>query len=1368
MSHIKKYSLILVFFSGFLRPSIAVAEKARILTPDNGLSNSHITQIYQDSKGYIWIATENGLNKFDGYSFTVYSEQENDSTSLKGNYVYAVLEDSRGIFWVGTMGGLYQYDRNTDSFHPFRIESETPFYMDRVIWILEDQKGNIWLSYPGNGIICLDSKTLKPVLYNYNNSKIADNNINSAFEDASGKLWLGTYDNGIYVLDTNTQSVSHYTNSPSDPSGLNNNTVFSFCEDAQGQVLAGTLGGGVNVFDRSTQTFKQVMKGNSQTENQIYSICIDKTGNFWLGTDGAGVIRYDGKGNKLPGLDYVSDVCDLSKAKIHQVFEDKQGNIWVALYQKGILFIPSTGKTFRNYGFNPFHPSQSIGMNCVISVLEDSYGDVWLGTDGDGVYRINHSDQSISHFSTTTQPRISGNVITALFEDKDKNIRFGTYVNGMFRYNRKTARFDSFSLNHHVTTFVQDKNGTLWIGMNGGGFCRLDTDKKTVKQYMYKSNQDWKNQLASNWVYDMLTDATGKIWIGTSNGISLFEPENETFTHFSISETMQNNNLIYSLNSDHAGNIWVGSFFGLYRIDAKTQGIKHLTTADGLPDNMINGIEEDKNHFLWLSTGKGLCRYNPETGNILNFYAEDGIQSNEFRRGSHFKGKNDRMYFGGINGLTTFYPSDLAYKNTLLRLAFSDLRIYNTPVAVGKSDVLSKTLDESESIHLKYNQRDFTFTFAALEYGTPQRVQYYTLMENFNPQWRLVNMPDRSVTYTNLNPGKYVFKVKATLDGTHFSERQIQVIIDPPFWLSVWAKMIYALLILALLYTIYAYLSYRMKQSRMLLEKEQQKELSESKLQFFTDVSHEIRTPLSLIISPIEKLMTEKKNEKNLPIYKIIYQNAIRILRLINQLMDLRAVENGKLKLRLEKISLEEFIRKIMDSFDELAKTKRIDFELVTEQALPMIYIDKDCVDKIIFNLLSNAFKFTPEAGRITVYLDTRDKEVEIRVEDTGIGIEKEKQALIFDRFYQAPDSKTNTRMGTGIGLHLAKMMVELHKGSIRVESAINQGSTFIVRLPLDKTVYNPENFGVESEESPVTMFQPSVGALDTEKDFPDSKEDTKKDKRIHSILIVEDDVSIQNYIRTEFSPKYKIYSANNGKEGLNQALKFLPDVIISDILMPGMDGLALCRVLKTNDKTSHIPVILLTAKTSIEQRIEGLETGADSYIPKPFNLKHLETRIDKLIQLRTTLKARYSDEQEKIRDELDIISPDEKLLRKFNEKLKEQIGNPDLSVASISKDLGLSRIHLNRRLKAIIKESPGVYIRNYRLKQAASLLSKKKVSIAEVAYAVGFSSHAYFSNLFKEYYGVSPTEYIHASLNSGFSPSFLSTSKKDKASSLL
>jgi signal transduction histidine kinase/ligand-binding sensor domain-containing protein/DNA-binding response OmpR family regulator len=1335
------------------------AEQARIFTPDNGLSNSHITKIYQDSQGYMWIATENGLNKFNGYSFTTFFEKADDSTSLKGNYVYFILEDSHGNFWVGTMRGLFQYDRNTNSFHPFLIKSGNPFYLERAIWVLEDKKENIWLSNPGDGIICLDAETLNPIFYNRKNSAIQDINIDCAYEDHLGNLWFGTNDNGVYVLNTNNGIIKHYTANSSMPGCLNNNKIYSICEDAHGRVLVSTLGGGINQFDHQSQTFKEVMQGRSITENQVYDVYLDKAGTIWVGTDGAGVIRYDKTGQKLPDLNLISPICDLRNSKIHQTYQDRQGNIWIAVYQKGILFIPHNAEIFKNYGFNPFEPARSIGASCVISVLEDGKGDVWIGTDGDGLYRINQSDESITHYTMKTYPKIPGNVITALFEDKDHDIWIGTYVNGMFRYNRKSNRFDlhfqslgySNDLSYnHVTKFVQDKEGYLWIGTNGGGINRFDIQKKAFKQYWSVDIRNSKNQLASNWVYDLLINDCNKLWIATSNGINVFDPQTETFENLSMYDQSLNANLIYCLNKDYQGNIWFGGSFGLYCITPQTKVIKHLTNQEGLPDNMITGIEEDESHYLWLSTGKGLCRYNIQTGAVLNFYVEDGIQSNEFRRGSFCKGKNNRMYFGGINGLTTFLPSQFTHRNKLLRLTFTDLLIYSKSVSIEKSNILTKVLDKSELVRLKYDQRDFTFIFAALEYEMPQRVVYYTQMENFDKEWRLVNNPNRSAAYTNLNPGNYLFKVKATLDGENFLQREIRVIIDPPFWLSFWMKIIYFLLILIVIYTIYTYFSYRMEQKKILMEKEQQKELSETKLQFFTDISHEIRTPLTLIITPIEKLMEKTNDVSTLLIYKIVQQNAIRILRLINQLIDLRAIEKGKLKLKLEKSSLEDFARQIMESFEDLAKTKNIHFELLVENKIPLVYFDKDCLDKVIFNLLSNAFKFTPFGGNIMVCIGVKEASVEIRVEDTGIGIEKEKQALIFDRFYQIQDKKTNAKAGTGIGLHLAKMMIELHCGSISIESEPDKGSKFIVALPLDEKRYSPENFGTENNGELPVLSQPSFsvpGSLIIRTNDEKFKEKTmanRKNMPLHSLLIVEDDSDILFFIQMELSGKYQIYTAINGKDGLNQALKYLPDIIISDIIMPEMDGLTLCRILKTNDKTCHIPIILLTAKTSMEQRIEGLELGADSYISKPFNLKHLETRIEKLIQLRTLLKHKFTDVPDEKEQEMKIISSDEKLFQRFNKKVKDQIGNPNLSVESVSQELGLSRVHLNRRLKSIINESPSVYIRNYRLKQAAWLLANKKIPISEVAYAVGFSSHAYFSNIFKERYGISPSEYMY------------------------
>jgi len=1346
MKHLR--FLLLGFFILLVFP--LRSEKAKIFTPNEGLSNSHISQIYQDSYGYIWIATENGLNKFNGYDFTTYLEHPFDSTSLQGNFVYQVYEDSRGIFWVCTMNGLSQFDRKKDSFYPFRIKGTENFTL-RVNWILEDRKGNMWVSYLDNGVVCLNAKTMQPVFYNKNNSGIGDNAINCAFEDRFGNLWFGTEDNGIYVYNPDNYTTKYYCHNPLDAKSLSSNKVFSICEDAHGNIVVGTLGGGINIFDSSSGSFHRVKTGDSSVANLVYSLCLDRSGNIWVGTDGAGIVRYDASGKKLPYLDEVSDICDLERAKIHNIFEDKQGNIWVALYQKGILLIPASGRNFQNYGFNSFDKSKSIGTHCVISIIEDSEGDVWIGTDGDGLYRINASDKSIEHITTSG---IAGNVITGLFEDKDKNIWIGTYVDGFFRYNRKARRFDTHhrktedetGLSHnHVVTFVQDKDGILWIGTDGGGLNRFNIDTGQFKRYQFDDSRNKsESQLSSNWLYRLMIDSKETIWIGTSNGVNRFDPQTEQFTNYPLTGKSKGN-YVYALYEDYRGNIWAGGFSGLHCIDKKTGEVARFTTLDGIPDDMITGIEGDKDNNLWISTGHGLCRFNLETKKCINFYADDGIQSNEFRKGSHFKGKNDKMYFGGINGMTTFSPADIFYKNSLLKLVFTDFLIYNESVKKGRSDIITTSLDETSSIRLKYNQRSFTFMFAALEYGMPQRVMYYTQMGNFDKRWRQVNSPGRSVTYTNLDPGTYTFKVRATLDGENFLEKEMDVIIQPPFYLTTWAKIIYVLLFVALIYGIWVYFSNVLKHKKELMDKDQQKQISESKLQFFTDISHEIRTPLTLIIAPLEKLINNSSDNLLQSTYGIMYQNAVRILRLINQLMDLRVVEKGKLKLRVEKIDVVDFIRKIMDSFTGLASSQQIDFKLITEDNLPEVLIDKDCLDKIVFNLLSNAFKFTPKGGAITVGIQTKNHEfLEISVEDTGVGIPKEQQEQIFERFYQVKDRKYSTKFGTGIGLHLSQMMVELHHGSIQLESEPDKGSKFTVQLPLNEEVYSAEEFGSISNNAPVTMFQPSVPILINEK-----TEKTKvKAKTNISLLVVEDDEDILNYIDSELSPYYRIYRANNGKEGLAQALKLLPDVVVSDIVMPEMDGLSLCKMLKSNEKTCHIPVILLTAKTSVEQRIEGLELGADSYIPKPFSIKHLQTRIEKLALLRDTLKQKYSGEMEIKDDDLKVVSSDEKLLAKFNDKLKEHINDPDLSVDSISKELGISRVHLNRKLKAITNESPGNYIRNYRLKHAAWLLTNKKMNIAEVAYAVGFSSHAYFSNIFKEHYGMSPTEYVETNVN--------------------
>ena len=1358
------FILLIFFFAINIK-----AERVRLFTPNDGLSNSHINQIYQDSKGYIWIATDNGLNRFNGYEFEVFSSNPNDSTSIQSNYVNYVYEDSRGLFWVATSNGLLRYDCKKNSFSRWNMGDLNESLMERrANYIFEDRNNNLWICFSGTGIVRLDAKTLSPALYNRHNSGIANNTISCIFEDRHGNLWIGTEDYGVFVFNPQNYITRQFNHNPNNPTSLSNNKVFKICENAAGNIIIGTMGGGINIFDDENQNFKS-LKTDKTTENMIYSLLLDKNQTVWAGTDGAGIIRYDVYGNKTSFWEEASSVCDLRTAKVHDLFQDKQGNIWASLYQMGVIFISATGSYFQNIGFNPFDVSKSIGTHCIISIIEDSQENVWVGTDGNGLYMIQTSGK-ILHFTSENTNGFKDNVITAIFESRDKNIWIGTYMNGFFRYNTHTGKFDShyqktnpdngLSYNH-VTSFSQDCDGNIWIGTNGGGISVFNPITNQFKRYMFFAD-DEKNQISGNWIYDVLIDSEKGVWVATSNGLNYLNKEKDIFEIVVLADgDTKISNIMYSLHEDYKGNIWIGSYHGLHRLDKTTGKPFLITTDDGLPNNMITGIEEDSENNLWISTGKGLCYYNPERSEFINFYAHDGIQSNEFRRGSHFKGKNDKMYFGGINGITTFYPSGFSRENPLLELVFTDLLVNNEPVRIGQSDILEKSLDETASIRLKYNQRSFTFRFAALEFGMPQRVNYYTLMEHFDEQWHQLESSNRSVTYTNLNPGFYVFKVKATIDGIHTLQKDMQVVILPPWWLSLTAKMSYVIVFILLIYSIYSYISHRLRQRRELMEKEQQKQISESKLHFFTDISHEIRTPLSLIIAPLEKMIENGNGDPAMrSSFRIMYQNAIRILRMINQLMDLRALDNGKLKLKIEQVDILKFIHNIMDSFTDLANARQISFTMKSEDGLPPVFIDMDCLDKIIFNLLSNAFKFTPQGGSVLVDVQSEEQEkdgmtlcwLSISVQDSGIGITKEQHENIFDRFYQVPNGKPNVGMGKGIGgigLHLSKMMAELHHGSLKVESEPEKGSKFTVSIPLtmgheplsNDTIYKADEYGSESEQTPVTMFQPSVYVINDKKD--EGKTDKRKKNGQKSVLLVEDDLDILNYMKSELSTDYHIYTANNGKEGLTKALQYLPDIIVSDILMPEMNGLLLCKLIKTNETTCHIPVILLTAKTSIEQRIEGIEAGADSYIPKPFNIKHLQTRIEKLIKLRDTLKQKYSGELDVAEDDIKVITSDEKLLNRLNYILNTQLNNPDLSIEIISKELGVSKVQLHRRLKVLTNETPGNYIRNFRLKHAAWLLVNKNMTISEIAYSVGFSSLAYFSAIFKVHYGMSPKEYV-------------------------
>ena len=1093
-----------IIFTGiFLFFSLSMkAEGIRLFTPTDGLSNSHISQIYQDSKGYIWIATENGLNKFNGYNFEVYLSVPDDSTSIQANYITGVLEDSRGLFWVATSNGLLQYDRTRNAFFRWKMGEIDKMKKDHyVCYIFEDRSHNMWISYLDR-VVRLDANTLSPVVFNKQNSGIGNNALRCIFEDRHGNLWLGSENAGIFVFNPQNNTTKHFHHHPADPSGLNNNAVFSICEKTDGAIWVGTIGGGINVFDEQTQSFHALESDNIPMDNLINALLLDKNQTVWVGTDGAGIFRYDVHGNRTHFWEEVSSVYDLRKAKVHAIFQDKQGNIWVALHQKGVLFISASGNYFQNIGFNPFIVSKSIGTHCVISIVEDYQGNVWAGTDGDGLYRIQPSG-NVDHFTSENTPGFQENVITALFEDRDHQLWIGTYLHGFFRYNSQTGKFDSHyrktnpenSLNNnYITAFTQDDEGNLWVGTGGSGVSVYNAKTYQFKQYA---------QLSSNWVFDIVIDRNKEVWVSTSTGLNHLNKELDKFELFGTdNDNLIISNLMYVSHDDEKGNIWIGGYYGLYCFDKKTGKSTLITTADGLPDNMITGIERDEDNFLWISTGRGLCRYDPQTKECLNFYAENGIQSNEFRRGSHFKGKNNKMYFGGINGITTFYPSMIVFESPLLGLAFTGFQINNQPVSVG-SDILEKSIDETTSIRLKYNQHNFTFSFAAMEFGRPLRVNYYTQMENFDTQWHLVNNTNRSATYTNLNPGSYVFKVQATIDGINILQKNMQVVILPPWWSSIPAKILYSMLVVFSLYSIYAFLSYRALKRQRILElhraeleqtvkerthelvvaKEKAEESERLKSAFLANMSHEIRTPLNGIIGILQLMNAEELSPADRQEYlRIINHSTTQLAGIINDIIDLSKIEAKLMTFAPVPVDLNKLMHELWVFFNTYLQTinkKHILLILDNSEFIDecVIYIDTLRLNQVINNLLSNAVKFTHGGYICFGYRKSEPGVLEFVVRDSGIGMRNDQLEVIFERFRQADMSHDRRRIygGTGLGLTISRSLVQMAGGKMWVESAEGVGSSFYFTIPFLPVV--PEDIHIfESTNNQSDENKPFAG----------------------------------------------------------------------------------------------------------------------------------------------------------------------------------------------------------------------------------------------------------------------------------------------------
>lgn len=1336
------------------------AQTGRFYTTDKGLSSSLINWFYQDSRGFIWAATEYGLNRFDGMRFINYWHASDDSASIKNNYVRTLYEDSRQNLLVGCIDGLMKYDRRTDTFREIPMMRAGKRVSAHVTQILELHNGEIWMTTTGQGMFRLDETQEQAVSVD-GLLKQGNYNFQSCFyEDSHYNIWIGTYGNGLICYVPITKEVLVFK-SPE----LNDNNIAAIAEDKQGNLFVGTQKQGLSCYDRVNHRFVPVPY-MGKGDLSVYCMAI-VDGQLLVGTDGQGLKIYNPHKRQLEAHTINSAPIDFSKGKIHAILEDKDKNLWLGLFQKGIALIPKRNNPFEYFGsksifYNP------IGQGCVMSIFQDSNRHLWIGADNEGVFELDADGKRLRHYQPGSLTHSVANTIMCIYEDSERNLWLGSYTRGIAKLNRKTGECE-YSLpvdNEKILSITEDRQKNLYIGTLGSGFYRYNLQTGKLKHYESSKDESGdlqRNELANDWVNYIFCDSEGLIWLGHYKGVSCFNPLTESFVNYKGMNTLISGCVGYAIQEDYAGNIWAGTTDGLYCLAKKTGELKKFTTVDGLPNNVICGISEDSRNDLWISTYMGISKYDVKNQRFVNYYSGDGLQGNEFTHGVYYKDREGKIYFGGINGVTYFSPENIGSISKEPEVWITDFYIFNQPVhkntLSGGSPVIDGAVQDAGLFRLSYRDNTFSMQFSTLQYNNPEQISYQYKIDELSSQWFTTEPGVNRVTYNNLPPGKYTFSVRALNYGNYSEIRTVRVLIAPPWYQTWWAVIIYVVLAGLLIAGIVNYLLSRMRHRREIMKREHAEQLNEAKLQFFINISHEIRTPMTLIINPLEKLLAEKKGEDVHKTYLMIYRNAQRILRLINQLMDIRKLDKGQMFMKFRETDMVGFISDVMQTFDYMAQKKHIRFTF--EHAMPQqkVWIDLNNFDKVLMNILSNAFKYTPEEGEISVSLTTgqdttrRDalrEYFEIVVTDSGIGLDKNKIERIFERFYQIDNDVTKSNFGTGIGLHLSRSLVHLHHGLIQAENREDApGSRFIIRLPLGSAhLRSDELENVEAGEiAPHAIAQLQIQQVENELVVEDGDAKPGKAKTRQRVLVVEDEDEIRAYLKAELSDDFKIITCCNGKEAYDLILKDTPDLVISDVMMPEMDGLTLCRKLKQNTNVNHVPIVLLTAKSKPEDKLEGMEIGADAYIVKPFNTSLLKSTIANLLANRRLLRNKFSgaQQQEDKMEKLTMKSSDEILMNKIMKVVNEHLDDPSLNVEMLASAVGLSRVHVYRKLKELTNLSTRDFIKNIRLQQAATLLAQdKKLTISEIAYATGHSNLSHFSSSFREKYGMSPKEYMN------------------------
>ena len=1312
----------------------ANAQMGKLFDADKQMSSSYTQQIYLDKDGFIWVATRNGLNRYDGYQFRIFKKEARQDIGMASNYVNCMTQDHNGRFFIGMYGALQIFDgqrfRTVTTYD--KEKRKVPCY---ITCLLERKNGDMLIGTSGHGLLKMKGHR---EAHQVDGIFAHLNAVQRIMEDRRQHIWLVTDTQGLWRWDGKT--ITRFFQEE----GLRNN-IIDVCEGDNGRVYVATANHGLFRLDGSTPVH---IEGTGN--RHISVLYFNRRGHLMLGYDGMGLGIYNPQNGRLVDNPYYSREVDLSTAKVYSICEDQNSNVWLGLLQKGIFMQPG-----HTMGFGYMGPKLGVrnvlGTACITSVTGDSQGWRWTGTDRDGLYVQNENFQMIKHFKENFPATILGGC-----EDTKGNIWIGSFREGCGWIDRKSLTYHPFKLPQgpDVSIFdvICDRQGRLWLATMGYGLLRVDPESGSVKAYLQhaKAPDDRKlNSLVNDYISQLSLSPDGKrLYVATTMGVCALDLEKDDWV-----STFGENCLIYGTAARVArefdGTLYIGTNDGLICYDLERRKTKRLAIESGLADNGIASIEQDKTGRLWIGTDHGLCCLNPKTGKTNNFFVDNGLQSNEFSDGASWASPTGYLVFAGLGGVTWFNPADVRERQWKADVKLTGFTVNGEPVSKGTMSgvwqVTDTTIIASNRFVLSSSDNTFAVQLSTLTYDNPEHIVYCYRINH--EDW--VRMPPgvNEITFSHMQPGSYNFCVVAEQNGIPTPERCFEVIIHAPWYRTTFAYLIYILIVLAL-FLQYRQRRHRKEQDNLRLQQHiHAEEMADAKLRFFMNISHEIRTPMTLIVAPLQSLIKQDDDPHRRGVYETIRRNAERILGLINQMMDLRKIDKGQMQLHMRETNLVSFINDIYTLFAQQAKNKNILFHFDCDQERIMAWIDRGNFDKIIINILSNAFKFTPTGGEIRITLTTNEKEASISIFDNGEKIPEDKLERIFERFYQTPSSANDRNIGTGIGLDLTRSLVELHHGSIEARNnADGPGCEFTVTIPLGNEHLTPEEMvtnEVEEEETTESLIEEEV---QQEEEEVATSTDLPKVGRRQKIVVVEDDSEIRSYLTEALSEDYDIIDCSNGKEGLAAVLKTMPDLVISDIMMPEMDGTTLCSKIKTNNATNHIPVILLTAKSREEDQLEGLETGADAYIVKPFNMDILRRTIVNLIHSHHTLQLKFgrNDQLEELVEDIKMKSPDEKLLERVMVAINHNLNNAELSVDRIADEVGISRVHLHRKMKELTGQTPHDFIRNIRMKKAASLLSAGDMNVSEVMYACGFSNAASFSTVFKKMYGMSPREYMN------------------------